>query len=137
MSIGERIAELRKNNNLSQEQLAEKIYVSRQTISKWEQNLATPDVENIKMLSNFFLVSSDYLINGKENSQKKKSFTDVLILICGIVVIVAYIIILLVNKEELTTPSSIIEINAYGILAIVGVALIVIAAILIIKRRKK
>ncbi len=66
-SIGTRIKELRKIKNISQEELANELSVSRQTISKWESDIVSPDINNIEMLSNFFEVSTDYIINGKEN----------------------------------------------------------------------
>ena len=68
-SIGTRIKELRKIKNISQEELANELSVSRQTISKWESDIVSPDINNIEMLSNFFEVSTDYIINGKENSK--------------------------------------------------------------------
>ena len=64
-SIGTRIKELRKIKNISQEELANELSVSRQTISKWESDIVSPDINNIEMLSNFFEVSTDYIINGK------------------------------------------------------------------------
>ena len=69
MSIGEKIAEARKANNLTQEQLAELMGVTRQSISRWEQNLAYPEVEKILHLSDILNVSCDYLL--KENETRK------------------------------------------------------------------
>lgn len=63
MTIGEKIQLLRKMNKLSQEQLAEKLTVSRQAISKWERNESTPDTEKIILLSRIFQVSTDYLLH--------------------------------------------------------------------------
>ena len=63
--LGERLYTLRKSRGLSQEQLAEKIGVSRQTISKWEGGLSTPDLENLMALADCFGVSLDALV-GKE-----------------------------------------------------------------------
>lgn len=62
MTLGEKIQKLRKQKGLSQEALAEKVTVTRQTISKWELNQSTPDLDFIAQLSNVFNVSSDYLI---------------------------------------------------------------------------
>ena len=69
MSIGEKIAEARKMNNLTQEQLAELMGVTRQSISRWEQNQAYPEVEKILHLSDILNVSCDYLL--KENETRK------------------------------------------------------------------
>ena len=63
MNLGEKIVSLRKKNNLSQEELAEKIGVTRQTISKWELEETTPDINQAKKLSKLFNVSLDELTN--------------------------------------------------------------------------
>lgn len=62
MTLGEKIQKLRKQQGLSQEALAEKVTVTRQTISKWELDQSTPDLDFIAQLSNIFSVTSDYLI---------------------------------------------------------------------------
>ena len=54
MKIGNKIAELRKRDSLSQEELAEKLGVARQTISKWEIGETSPDLKQAKELSNIF-----------------------------------------------------------------------------------
>lgn len=70
MSIGERIQELRKCNSLTQEQLAEKLSVSRQSISKWELDAAIPETEKIILMSKLFSVSIDRILL-EENDLKK------------------------------------------------------------------
>ncbi len=62
MTLGEKIQKLRKQQGLSQEALAEKVTVTRQTISKWELDKSTPDLDFIAQLSDIFSVTSDYLI---------------------------------------------------------------------------
>ena len=54
MEFGEKLKQLRKANHLSQEKLSERIHVSRQAISKWEQGNAIPDTDNIVLLSKCF-----------------------------------------------------------------------------------
>ena len=61
--LSEKIYTLRRKHGFSQEQLAEKIGVSRQTISKWEGGLATPELEKLKALSACFQVTIDELTN--------------------------------------------------------------------------
>ena len=61
MNLGKKIAELRKKNNLSQEELAEKVGVARQTISKWEIGDTTPDINQVKIISKIFNISIDEL----------------------------------------------------------------------------
>ena len=63
MSIGEKIKKCRKEAGLSQEQLAEKLCVSRQAVAKWEADRGMPDVENLKSLSALFDTSVDYLLD--------------------------------------------------------------------------
>ena len=63
MDIAEKIIKLRKENGLSQEDLAEKLYVSRQAISRWENRTALPDAQNVLQISKLFNVTTDYLLN--------------------------------------------------------------------------
>ena len=73
MNIGEKIFELRKQKNLSQEEVADKLNVSRQTISKWETNQSTPDFDKIVPLCELFEISTDELLKGiKEKNQEVK-----------------------------------------------------------------
>ncbi len=62
MSLGERLLYLRKKAGLSQEDVAEKLSVSRQTVSKWETDQTVPELNKAKLLSELYNVSYDYLI---------------------------------------------------------------------------
>jgi transcriptional regulator with XRE-family HTH domain len=64
MSLSERIQELRKKNEDSQEQLADKLGVSRQAVSKWENGQGSPDVNNVLKISEIYNVSTDYVLKG-------------------------------------------------------------------------
>ena len=63
MKLGEKILELRKKNGFSQEQLGEKINVTRQTISNWELGETSPNPEQLKLLSKVLNVSIDELLH--------------------------------------------------------------------------
>lgn len=63
MQFNEKLIKLRRENGLTQEQLAEKLGVSRQAISRWESGESAPDMYNLSAICRFFGVSSDYLIN--------------------------------------------------------------------------
>jgi len=63
MTFPEKLLDLRKQENLSQEALAEKLDVSRQAVSRWEGGTAMPDATNLLQLSRLFGVSIDYLLN--------------------------------------------------------------------------
>ena len=66
MTLGEKIKNARKECALSQEQLAEKLCVSRSAIAKWETDKGTPDIENLKAISSLLNVSIDYLLDEGE-----------------------------------------------------------------------
>jgi len=73
MILADKIIRLRKKNGWSQEELAEKMKVSRQAVSKWEAAQTTPDLEKILQLSNLFGVTTDYLL---KDEMEDEEFTD-------------------------------------------------------------
>lgn len=73
MNISDKILNLRKEQGLSQEQLAEKLGVSRQSVSKWESGGALPDIDKVVAMSALFNVSTDYLLI---NSEDKDTIED-------------------------------------------------------------
>lgn len=87
MNLQARIALLRKQAGLSQEQLAEQLGVSRQSVSKWESGASVPELDKIILLSDAFGVSLDWLLkdaaqSGRENAAqygKKRLFTPLLL----------------------------------------------------------
>ena len=70
MTLGEKLAQARKENNITQEQLADKLGVSRQSISKWESDIAYPETDKLIRMSELFNCSLDYLL--KENITEKE-----------------------------------------------------------------
>jgi transcriptional regulator with XRE-family HTH domain len=72
MTIGERLLKLRKEKNISQEELANELDVSRQTISKWETDQSLPDSDKIIPLCNYFGITSDELLTGNSNIKEAK-----------------------------------------------------------------
>ena len=66
MDISEKILQLRKASNMTQEQLAEKVGVSRQSVSKWEGGQAVPELDKLLELGRIFNVTTDYLIKPSE-----------------------------------------------------------------------
>ena len=71
MTIGEKLLNLRKQKNLSQEEVANCLNVSRQTISKWETDQSTPDLDKIGPLCELFGISADELIIGKSTTKSE------------------------------------------------------------------
>ena len=73
MLFEEKLKMLRKEQNLTQEKLAEKLNVSRQAITKWETGEGTPDIENLKQISKLFNVTIDELIKEEKNINLEES----------------------------------------------------------------
>ena len=72
MSFGERLYKLRSEKNISQEELAELLDVSRQSITKWENDKAYPEMTRLLFMSDYFKVSLDYLMRGLEDEESEK-----------------------------------------------------------------
>ena len=95
MEFNEKLQELRKQKSLTQEELAEALYVSRTAISKWESGRGYPNIDSLKAISKYFSVSLDELLSGDEiitiaeedSKQKEKHFRDVVfgLLDCSVV----------------------------------------------------
>ena len=71
MNVGARIKKYREKQNISQDELALKVFVSRQTISNWETNKSYPDIKSLTMLSNIFHVTLDDFIKGDIEEMKR------------------------------------------------------------------
>ena len=67
MKIGDKLKKARMDKNLTQEEVAEKILVSRQSISNWENNKTYPDIGNVIALSDLYQISLDELLKGSDN----------------------------------------------------------------------
>lgn len=80
MSLAEKISWLRKRNSLSQEELSERLGVSRQAVSKWEATESVPDIENLVRLSDLFGVSVDFMVKDgcgtAENTATDNTFAE-------------------------------------------------------------
>ena len=69
-NFGERLYKLRNSKNLSQGDLADRLNVSRQTVSKWENGMCMPETEKLVQLSEIFKVSTDYILKGEEGTNE-------------------------------------------------------------------
>lgn len=116
MNIGNKILELRKKNNITQEELAEKVGVSRQTISKWELGETSPDLNQAKELSKIFNVSLDEMVDNDvkdlivdkvSNTEKLAGLTLKILKIIGIsalvfiiILIIAFVLLIVARKTK-------------------------------------
>ena len=100
MEFHEKLQELRKNRGLTQEELAENLYVSRTAISKWESGKGYPSIDSLKAIANYFSVTIDDLLSGekllfiaeKENKANVQNMCDLLF---GIMDMCSFLLILL------------------------------------------
>lgn len=88
MELKDKLLMLRKEKNLSQQQLADQLNVSRQSISKWELGESQPDISNIVLLSEIFHVSTDYLLKDEYEEEVKKDnhLTSIMIVATCIII---------------------------------------------------
>ena len=77
VDFGENLAKQRKKAGLSQEELAEKLHLTRQTISKWETGASLPDVEGLRALCRALDISIDEMMNGKTGQRQKWERLDI------------------------------------------------------------
>ena len=73
MNLGEKLFELRKTKNLTQDEVAEKLNVTRQTVSKWETNQSTPDFDKIIPLCELYEISTDELLRGEKQEKTEEN----------------------------------------------------------------
>ena len=73
MNLGERLFELRKAKNLTQDEVAEKLNVTRQTVSKWETNQSTPDFDKILPLCELYEISTEELLKGEKPEKSEEN----------------------------------------------------------------
>lgn len=92
MKLNKNIEDLRKKHNLTQEFLAEKLNVTRQTISNWEQGITYPNPEQLLTLSKIFNISVDELL-GSEINKNNKMNNNFLSLYIGIIISIICLVI--------------------------------------------
>ena len=123
MEFNNRLYQLRKQKGLSQEELANRLNVSRQTVSKWEVGDSTPDMEKLIAMSDLFGVSLDNLVMGKEEAQTpavgKSEFAAV----------ISEKVMTDTNKKKAISVLKILGIIASAILLIDAVSMIIYFAV--------
>lgn len=100
MELGEKLQQLRKQNNWTQEQLAEQLYISRTAVSKWESGKGYPSIDSLKNISALFKISIDDLLSGDElvqlaTNENKENVENITGMIYGLLDLVAIAFIFL------------------------------------------
>ena len=108
MEFSKKLQELRKQKGLTQEELAQKLYVSRTAISKWESGRGYPSIDSLKEIAKFFCVTVDQLLSGEEvltiaqedQKQKQTSFRDLVFALLDLSVCVFFFLPIFGEKIE-------------------------------------
>ena len=152
MALSEKLYELRKKDGLSQEQLAERLGVSRQAVSKWESGKAVPESDTLISISEYFNVSLDYLMKeddstvsetivGTEsdhtvkNTGREKRILGMIACIGGIICLIIWglVSVFMPSASDQIGESSMITIDGNGIFLLICLAAIVAGAVLLLK----
>lgn len=153
--LAEKIYALRKKNGLSQEQLAEKVGVSRQAVSKWEGGWSTPDLDKLKALCEAFGVSMDELTGeppvlqepapqkeaGSEKQETQKPLAErragLSLCLLGAGCLFAFLMLNILQPDRAAqlAESSVLTLNGTGMLLILFVLFIAIGLALLLKKK--
>lgn len=100
MEFHEKLQELRKSRGLTQEELAESLYVSRTAISKWESGRGYPSIDSLKEIANYFSVTIDELLSGDKllsiaDKENKSNIRNVCNMLFGVVDVMSFLLIVL------------------------------------------
>ena len=149
--LSENIYRLRRRSGLSQEQLAEKIGVSRQAISKWEQGLSTPELDKLMALGKVFGATIDELAgemgsdapkgppgeNGPEPSRARESRAGLLLCVIGAACLLLFGVLTMLRPESAREigASSTVTINGTGMLMGLSIGLMVLGLVLVLRKK--
>lgn len=117
MEFNEKLCELRKNKGLTQEELAQALYVSRTAISKWESGRGYPSIDSLKEISKFFSVSIDELLSGekiisiaeKENKSNLKNMCS----LCFGITDILYLTLIILPLYSISAGERICAVNLF------------------------
>lgn len=157
MEFYEKLQELRKSRGLTQEELAEALYVSRTAVSKWESGRGYPSIDSLKDISSYFSVSIDELLSGekllsiaeRENKSNMQNLCDMLIGILDLLSVTLIVLPLYPNPidgyifsvnlfsyTETTSFNRFVYWGLYAALMAAGIAKILLTRLMIVKGRK-
>ena len=152
MKLSEKLYSLRRGAGLSQEQLAERLGVSRQAISKWESGVSTPESEKLVLISNYFGVSVDYLIKEdiveaakaepKSDPEEKKSaqmYLGLGLCILGFLLLIGWGVAMVIDPtfSDTIANSSMVIIDGRGLILLLSFVAIFVGAVLLINKLKR
>lgn len=117
-TLGEMIATLRKENNMTQLQLAEKMGVTDKAVSKWERNLSCPDIDSLPLLAEIFGISVDELIQVKQHGKEEKpaeKLTDTILKVIPVAMGVAVTALAVMKQLDVNSGFTMLGIGLFCI----------------------
>lgn len=148
--LSEKIYTLRRSKGWSQEQLAEKLGVSRQSISKWEGGLSTPELEKLKALCECFQITLDELTGGQgegrepaetertpERGGAGESRLGIVLCLAGVLLLLLFgvLTVLLPASAEQLSQSSAVTLDGSGMFIALAVLLLTAGLVLILRKK--
>lgn len=153
MELSQKLYLLRKKSGLSQEQLAERLDVSRQAISKWESGISIPESDKLVTISKYFEVSLDYLMkedyeephnmnehtNNTDKANRASRVVGLIVCIAGIIGLIVWGLLSIFNPSASNhlSQSSMITIDGNGIFLFVCVGTLIAGAVILLKGTKQ
>lgn len=121
MNLSEKIIKIREENNLTQDEMAEKIYVTRQAISKWERGISYPSLDVLRLISREFKISMNNLLDVSEN-EKNKEYKPIgfkhygFIILYAVMLAIVGAVIVALNILSIESNAEIWELAVYNVL---------------------
>ena len=121
MNLSEKIIKIREENNLTQDEMAEKIFVTRQAISKWERGISYPSLDVLRLISKEFKISMNNLLDVSEN-EKNKEYKPIgfkhygFIILYAVMLAIVGAVIVAFNILSIESNAEIWELAVYNVL---------------------
>lgn len=139
MEFNDKLQELRKQKGLTQEQLAEKLYVSRTAVSKWESGRGYPSIDSLKEIAKFFSVTVDELLScgeiitiaQQENNQRKNHLNNIVYGLLDLSCILLFVLPFFAHRSDSLVKESSLLSLLYNPSLLVGIYVLSVSAIVL------
>ncbi len=111
-SLGSILAELRKQNNMTQADLAEKMCVTDKAVSKWERDISCPNIETIKKLADFFDINVNELLSAKSSSLNIKEKNIITLIFNAVALAMGISVLVLMIMDSIDIKNAVIMLSA-------------------------
>ncbi len=132
MNIGNKLKQLRKEHHLSQEQFAELFHISRQTVSRWEANISSPDIKTFQKICDYYQMNIDEFLEQSHKTKYPNSIYFIFILCSFLCIILSFFL-----PSTAESASSIVLYTPSMIAFIIGILSLPISLFLFIRNHKE